>query len=327
MKTDPLFYRLFQIDPSSLFRLVNIDIQGDYRFESVTIKNTEKRIDGLFRSVDGTNPDVFLEIQGYDDPKIYWRFFREICSYQEQSEYRLPPFIAVLLFLDDKYKPGDSPFACVAPYRFICANLIDELKKIWHKPSPLTVLKPFLVKNKKELYQSIRQWENEIRSLQFEENKTESLIELLEYAILEKFPKLSIKEVQAMLQLTPLEKTRAVQELLAITSEKKFIEGIEKGREKGRKEGIQKGRKEGIEKGIEKGRKEGIQKGRKEGIEKGIEKGRKEGIQKGELIGKIQLTEKLLKRVPESKEELSKKGITTLKKLFQKLEVELNLQG
>ena len=50
-------------------------------------------------------------------------------------------------------------------------------------------------------------------------------MELLEYAILQRFPKLTVKEVQTMLQLTPLEKTVAGQELIEI--------GIKRGIHKG----------------------------------------------------------------------------------------------
>ncbi len=44
------------------------------------------------------------------------------------------------------------------------------------------------------------------------QDEIQYLLELLEYAILQRFPKL--KEVQKMIQLTPLEETVAVQELI-----------------------------------------------------------------------------------------------------------------
>ncbi|MCP4348975.1 MAG: DUF2887 domain-containing protein [Desulfobacterales bacterium] len=43
MKTDALFYELFQFDPRSLFELMGIDVDGEYIFESITVKTTEKK--------------------------------------------------------------------------------------------------------------------------------------------------------------------------------------------------------------------------------------------------------------------------------------------
>lgn len=86
MKTDAFFYELFKIEPESLFELVKLDIEGGYAFESITTKTTEKRFDGFFKRTDGDGPDIFLEIQGYDDPKIYWRLFREICTDDDKAD-------------------------------------------------------------------------------------------------------------------------------------------------------------------------------------------------------------------------------------------------
>ena len=53
MKTDALFYELFQIDPRSLFRLAQLEVEGEYIFESITVKTTEKRFDGFCKRTDG----------------------------------------------------------------------------------------------------------------------------------------------------------------------------------------------------------------------------------------------------------------------------------
>ena len=34
MKTDELFYELFKVDPKSVFRLVQLELEGEYIFES-----------------------------------------------------------------------------------------------------------------------------------------------------------------------------------------------------------------------------------------------------------------------------------------------------
>jgi len=67
MKTDHLFYELFRFSPESLLELVKLEAQGSYCFESISVKNTEKRFDVYFKHVGNAGPDIFLEIQGYRD--------------------------------------------------------------------------------------------------------------------------------------------------------------------------------------------------------------------------------------------------------------------
>ncbi|HAO20070.1 MAG TPA: hypothetical protein DCQ37_06000, partial [Desulfobacteraceae bacterium] len=85
MKTDTLFYELFKLHPASLFELAGLKADGRYAFESITVKTTEKRMDGFFRRTDGKGA-IFLEVQGYDDSMIYWRFIREIATQHEQTK-------------------------------------------------------------------------------------------------------------------------------------------------------------------------------------------------------------------------------------------------
>ena len=108
MKTDELFYELFRFSPESLLELIRLEVSGPYRFESITVKSTEKRFDGYFKNVGENGPDIFLEIQGYGDDNIYWRLFREICAFHEpRKDHR--PFVAVVLFIDARLDPGNPP--------------------------------------------------------------------------------------------------------------------------------------------------------------------------------------------------------------------------
>ncbi len=95
MKTDSLFYELFRLHPASLFELAGLEPDGEYVFESITVKSTEKRMDGFFRSTDGNGADIFLEVQGYDDTGIYWRLFQEIFTHYARTGSR-KPFAAVI---------------------------------------------------------------------------------------------------------------------------------------------------------------------------------------------------------------------------------------
>ncbi len=238
MKTDSLFYELFKAHPASLFELAGLEAEGEYVFESITVKSTEKRMDGFFRRTDGKGADVFLEVQGYDDDVIYWRFLREIATQREQTKSS-QPFTAIVLFIDKKYDPENCPITDFKPpNRLISLYLPDCLKAIGDKASPLTVFKPIVLEKKKLLPEAVPKWKNEIDSLSLSESTNKVLIDLLENAILSRFPTLTLKEIQKMIQLTPLDKTVAGQELIQM----------------GRKEGAQQGELIGWKRGAQQGK-------------------------------------------------------------------------
>ncbi len=72
MKTDTLFYELFQTAPQTFFELLQITPLCPYRFESITVKTAEKRIDGVLEPTVEGNPIYFVEVQGFpDDLKLH----------------------------------------------------------------------------------------------------------------------------------------------------------------------------------------------------------------------------------------------------------------
>ncbi|MFZ4702374.1 MAG: DUF2887 domain-containing protein, partial [Candidatus Methylumidiphilus sp.] len=67
MKTDSLFYSLFQHLPGLIFELSGWQVERpqDYRFQSVELKQTAFRLDGLFTPPEGdeNSPLLFAEVQ------------------------------------------------------------------------------------------------------------------------------------------------------------------------------------------------------------------------------------------------------------------------
>ncbi len=286
MKTDTLFYELFKFDPQSLFQLMRLKLKGKYSFESITVKNTEKRFDGFFKRTDGKGPNVFLEVQGYHDKTIYWRIFREVCMWYEQNP-STTPFVIIVLFVDEKYDPKNCQLSCKRPNRMVTGNLSDYLAKLKGNTGALTVLKPLALSETEDLSENVRKWNAELEAMNLSEREMKLLTEMLEYAILQRFPNLTMKEVQKMLELTPLDKTVAGQELIQI--------GIHKGKKEGRKEG----------------RKEGKKEGRKE----------------GKLIGEIHFAQRLLKYPITPENKLYESDIEELKMILARLEAELKAKN
>lgn len=89
MKTDALFYFLFQRAPGLFFELIGRfpDQAQNYEFRSVELKQTAFRIDGVFFP----QPDLvdqtvyFIEVQFQKDPYLYQRLFAEIFLFLEQN--------------------------------------------------------------------------------------------------------------------------------------------------------------------------------------------------------------------------------------------------
>lgn len=107
MRTDPLFYELFQTAPQTFFELLQITPACPYRFESITVKRSEKRIDGVFEPTEAGQPIYFLEVQAFPDTTIYFRQMREVSTFIEQrTELLDQEWQAIVLWLDKSDDPG-----------------------------------------------------------------------------------------------------------------------------------------------------------------------------------------------------------------------------
>lgn len=100
------------------------------------------------------------------------------------------------------------------PNRLIRLYLSDYLKAIGAKADPLTVFKPLVLESREQLSEAFPRWKTEIDSLKLSERMNKVLIELPGNAILSRFPKMALQEIQKMIQLSPLDKTVAGQKLI-----------------------------------------------------------------------------------------------------------------
>ena len=88
VKTDSIFYRLFQTFPESFFDLLNLppETVNHYQFSSLEVKQLAFRLDGVFIPDNLNDPIYFVEVQFQKDERFYSRFFSEIFLYFHQSE-------------------------------------------------------------------------------------------------------------------------------------------------------------------------------------------------------------------------------------------------
>ncbi len=86
MKTDTLFYQLFQTFHSLLFELIEqpSSIAEGYKFVAVEVKEKAFRFDGVFLPDVSDKPVIFTEVQFQRKDDFYWDFIAEICLYLRQ---------------------------------------------------------------------------------------------------------------------------------------------------------------------------------------------------------------------------------------------------
>ncbi|MGM9499347.1 Rpn family recombination-promoting nuclease/putative transposase [Desertifilum tharense] len=112
MKTDTIFYRIFQSFPSIFFELIDQPptLAEVYQFSSVEVKQLAFRIDGVFLPTRTANnsPIYFAEVQFQLDPKFYSRFFAEIFLYLDKTDFE-NDWRGVVVYPTRNLDPGNQP--------------------------------------------------------------------------------------------------------------------------------------------------------------------------------------------------------------------------
>jgi len=142
VKTDSLFYEIFQTYPNLLFEFIGISPpkSANYCFLSQEIKQTSFRIDGVFvpPPADPELPLYFVEFQGYRDRHgdLYPGFFSEILTYL--NDYRpTNDWCGILIFTQRSLEPGlPKQYDDFANSRYFQRFYLDEIVDEMAKGSP-----------------------------------------------------------------------------------------------------------------------------------------------------------------------------------------------
>lgn len=215
MKTDSIFYQLFQTFPGVFFELIGQPaIEGEaYKFQSVEVKETTKRIDGVFVPTNrNLKPIYFVEVQFQTDADFYYRLFTEIFVYLGQNKPRRD-WRAVAVFSQRIIDPGVP-----IEYQGLLAGkqvewvYLDELGELAERSVGLGMVK--LVVEDEETAASIaRQLIQKAQQELEDEVVRRKVIELIETILVYKFTQLSRQEIEAMFGLSELKQTRYFQEV------------------------------------------------------------------------------------------------------------------
>jgi predicted transposase YdaD len=158
-------------------------------------------------------------VQGYEDKAIYCRTLREVFTFFEQNpDYRKSDWQAVVIWLN---KDDDDPgFDKAVIYdkdkhqRLFSIDLVKTLKKLNQQSLVYNVLRPFIAKNETEVREHLSEWVTAIQQNDLGNETEQRLTMLLTQIIEQKFKRLSYKELEQMLRLTPFKETRSYRESL-----------------------------------------------------------------------------------------------------------------
>ena len=228
MKTDALFYRFFKEFPDCFFELVGRPAKDAdrYRFDAIELKDTAVRIDGVYLPPEPNDrePVYFVEYQNRRSERTYSNLLLKISLYLEKVNPH-QNWQGVVIYPDRSVEQEN-----LYPYRGLLES--EQMTRIYladlPEPPPgnfgFNVLR--LIGATPD--EAVRQAQNiipQVRKSKEIVERAQGLIELIETIVLYKFPKLSRKELEKMLEVNDFRETKVYQEALA--------EGMEKGIEKG----------------------------------------------------------------------------------------------
>ncbi len=229
MKTDTLFYQLFQSFHSLLFELIERPIAEaeSYEFSSVEVKEKAFRFDGIFSPTDNNKPIYLLEVQFQAKPDFYWEYLSEIFlylnQYRPEQEWK-----AIAIFGKRSYEPElrshvEEMISCQRIQRVYLEDLIGRETKSFG----IGIIQLILASESQAV--AIAKQLGEKLEREIDPDIQEQVVEFIETVLVYKFPKLDRQEIEAMFTYSDLKQTRVYQE------------AREEGEQRGLKQGLAKG--------------------------------------------------------------------------------------
>ncbi|MEJ6481269.1 Rpn family recombination-promoting nuclease/putative transposase [Nostoc punctiforme UO1] len=211
MRRDTIFYKLFKQFPGLLFELVDEPPSEaeNYQFESVEVKETAFRIDGVFLPpADAVSKTVFFaEVQFQKDEDLYHRFFSELFLFLYRNSIRYDDWFGVIIFASHSLEPSNSSIhRALLESGQVRRVYLDELGDLRQQPLGLGLMLLTNVISETEAVEGARFLLEQAR-----QQSEQAIIDLVTTIIVYKFSNLSREEIAAMLGLN-LEEPRAILE-------------------------------------------------------------------------------------------------------------------
>jgi predicted transposase/invertase (TIGR01784 family) len=230
MRRDTIFYQLFRQSPTLLFDLISHPPENanQYIFDSVEVKETAFRLDGVFIPPDRTGIVYFCEVQFQPDELLYERMLSEISIYIYRHRNSFSSWRAVAIYPSRSLEQSNKDVVAemLASGRIIPIYL-DELGETASLPTGLnlmllTILEgdPAVAKARQMIQQSLSLPDGRV------------IMDLISTIMVYKFNNLTRDEVDTMLGIQ-LEQTRVYQDAKAEGEIIGEVRGLERGRSEG----------------------------------------------------------------------------------------------
>ncbi len=202
MRRDTIFYQLFKQSPTLLFDLISQPPENaeQYTFDSVEVKETSFRMDGVFVLPNPFGTVYFCEVQFQPDELLYERMLSEISIYIYRHRNLFADWRAIVIYPSRSLEQSDSSVVIdlLASGRIVRVYL-DELGAVEELPIDLGLMVLTTLEGDEA--------KAEARRLVDLNRKSKAIINLVSTIVLYKFGTLSRDEVNVMLG-TELQQTR-----------------------------------------------------------------------------------------------------------------------
>ena len=229
MKTDSLFYRLFQRSPGLVLELAGLDYSDAkaYRFCSEEIKQTAFRLDGILTPATAAHsglPLIFVEVQFQPDAAFYSRFFCEIFFYLHQNR-PIQPWQAIIIYPTRQVETdGSLHYSTLLESDRIKRIYLEDLQDPPTDRMGLQLIQLIVVEEEKAIIAA----QNLLKRIKIhtDQETAKHWLEWVETILVYKLPRLSREEIQKMLGYNDIElkQTRFYQDV--------FTEGLHEGEAK-----------------------------------------------------------------------------------------------
>ncbi|MFN9535021.1 MAG: Rpn family recombination-promoting nuclease/putative transposase [Pseudanabaena sp.] len=224
MKTDTLFYQLFQSFHSLLFELIERPITEaeGYQFSSVEVKEKAFRFDGIFIPATNDKPFFLIEIQFQPKEDFYWEFLSEIFLYLNQYRPK-QEWQAVAIFARRSFEPEIPNYVreIIASNRIVRVYLDDWLER---ETDSLISIVQLILSSESQAVAMARRLGEKIEQENDPEIQ-EQVLELIETVLVYKFPKLTRQEIEAMFTYSDLKHTRVYQDAREEGEQRGLVKG------------------------------------------------------------------------------------------------------
>jgi len=244
-----LFHELFRTRPEWLRELTGLPLPHGCRGSSPTLKQLEVRCDLLIEPADPDDPEqirYLFEFQLYHDHSVFHRIelARQILLRQlnprdecRRRDYRPHAAVSVVVFGSHNELPSSCENHPQVRVLFLDELLADLRRR--DPDSPLGAALAPLGESLQELENGAAAHYDTLReAVDLDTTSREVLEEVFINLLMQRFKTRTWAEIRTMItELTPLEETRAGQDLIEKGIERGIEQGIEQGIERGRAKG------------------------------------------------------------------------------------------